>query len=118
MVYSSAVWEHVGPRDNQLLFLQECIRVARRYVFITTPNRWHPLELHTGLPFFHWLPKRLCRNFPTWLSYGSMVTEGKLNLLSAKDIKQMVHCANAHTFSLHSADFLGIRSNLLLFVKK
>jgi hypothetical protein len=25
-------------------------------VFVTTPNRWFPLEVHTLLPFVHWLP--------------------------------------------------------------
>ena len=27
-------------------------------VFVTTPNRWFPLEVHTLLPFVHWLPGR------------------------------------------------------------
>src|SRR5262245_22332053 len=26
-------------------------------VFIATPNRWFPIELHTQIPFWHWLPK-------------------------------------------------------------
>src|SRR5919202_1557251 len=34
--------------------LERC-RVARR-VFVTTPNRWFPLDPHTLLPFVHWLP--------------------------------------------------------------
>jgi ubiquinone/menaquinone biosynthesis C-methylase UbiE len=118
LVFSSAVWEHVGSREKQLLFLQECLRVADRYVFITTPNRWHPFELHTGLPFIHWLPNNLCRNFHNWLSYGTMVSEGKLNLLSRKDIKQLMSSVNAPGYAIHSAKFLGIRSNLLLFIDK
>lgn len=117
LVYSSAVWEHVGPGDKQLLFLKECLRVARRYVFLTTPNRWHPLELHTGLPFFHWLPKSLCRKFPNLLSYAGMVAEGKLNLLSGKDIKEMMaRLSNPGSYCLCAANFLGLPSNLLLFI--
>ena len=27
-----------------------------RRVFVTTPNRWFPVELHTRLPLVHWLP--------------------------------------------------------------
>lgn len=118
MVFSFAVWEHVGSREKQLLFLQECIRVARRYVFITTPNRWHPLELHTALPFIHWLPNSLCRNFLKGLSYGNMVAEGKLNLLSPKDIKLMLSSTNAPSYALHMSTFLGLPSNLLLFIDK
>jgi len=54
--YSNAVIEHVGPRDAQRRFVDEALRVARR-VFVTTPNRWFPLEVHTRLPFVHWLPE-------------------------------------------------------------
>jgi hypothetical protein len=32
--------------------------VGRR-VFITTPNRRFPVEVHTRLPFVHWLPDRM-----------------------------------------------------------
>jgi hypothetical protein len=28
-------------------------------VFLTTPNRWFPIEVHTRLPLVHWLPDRL-----------------------------------------------------------
>jgi len=33
----------------------EALRVAPR-VFVTTPNRWFPIELHTRAPLVHWLP--------------------------------------------------------------
>ena len=26
-------------------------------MFLTTPNRWFPIELHTRLPLVHWLPR-------------------------------------------------------------
>jgi len=55
--FSNAVVEHVaGGRDGQRQFVHELCRVARR-VFVTTPNRRFPLEVHTLLPFVHWLPK-------------------------------------------------------------
>ena len=54
--FSNAVVEHVaGGRDGQRRFVHELCRVSRR-VFVTTPNRWFPLEVHTLLPFVHWLP--------------------------------------------------------------
>jgi SAM-dependent methyltransferase len=55
VVFSNAVIEHVGGRDEQRRFVEESLRVARR-AFITTPNRWFPLEVHTRLPLVHWLP--------------------------------------------------------------
>jgi SAM-dependent methyltransferase len=54
--FSNAVVEHVaGGRDEQRRFVHELCRVSKR-VFVTTPNRWFPLEVHTLLPFVHWLP--------------------------------------------------------------
>jgi SAM-dependent methyltransferase len=55
--FSNAVVEHVaGGREGQRRFVHELCRVSRR-VFVTTPNRRFPLEVHTLLPFVHWLPK-------------------------------------------------------------
>ena len=55
--FSNAVVEHVaGGRDGQRRFVHELCRVARR-VFVTTPNRFFPLEVHTLVPFAHWLPR-------------------------------------------------------------
>jgi SAM-dependent methyltransferase len=54
--FSNAVVEHVaGGREGQREFVHELCRVAGR-VFVTTPNRFFPLEVHTLLPFAHWLP--------------------------------------------------------------
>lgn len=55
IVFSNAVIEHVGGRERQELFVREALRVGRR-VFLTTPNRWFPIEVHTRLPLVHWLP--------------------------------------------------------------
>lgn len=54
--FSNAVVEHVaGGREGQRRFVHELCRVSKR-VFVTTPNRWFPLEVHTLRPFVHWLP--------------------------------------------------------------
>lgn len=55
VVFSNAVIEHVGGRERQACFAAEALRVARR-AFITTPNRWFPVEVHTRLPLVHWFP--------------------------------------------------------------
>ena len=57
IVFSNAVIEHVGDRERQRKLVSEALRVGRR-VFITTPNRQFPIEVHTRLPLVHWLPKR------------------------------------------------------------
>ncbi|HEX3290001.1 MAG TPA: methyltransferase domain-containing protein [Gaiella sp.] len=58
VVFSNAVIEHVGGPDRQEAFVREALRVGRR-VFLTTPNRWFPIEVHTRLPLVHWLPRPL-----------------------------------------------------------
>ena len=55
LYFSNAVLEHVGGPERQRAFVAEALRVAGR-VFITTPNRWFPIEVHTRLPLVHWLP--------------------------------------------------------------
>ena len=58
VVFSNAVIEHVGGEEEQRRFVAECLRVAPR-AFVTTPNRWFPIEVHTRLPLVHWLPASL-----------------------------------------------------------
>ena len=58
VVFSNAVVEHVGGLEEQRRFVAEALRVARR-AFVTTPNRWFPVEVHTRLPLVHWLPDGL-----------------------------------------------------------
>ena len=55
IAFSNAVIEHVGGPAEQRRFVDEALRVSRR-AFVTTPNRWFPVEVHTRLPLVHWLP--------------------------------------------------------------
>ena len=57
VVFSNAVIEHVGERAQQRRLVAEALRVGRK-VFLTTPNRCFPIEVHTRLPLVHWLPER------------------------------------------------------------
>lgn len=54
--FSNAVVEHIaGGREGQRRFVHELCRVSSS-VFVTTPNRWFPIEVHTLLPLVHWFP--------------------------------------------------------------
>jgi SAM-dependent methyltransferase len=57
VAFSNAVVEHVGGGEERRRFVAELCRVAPR-VFLSTPNRWFPVETHTLVPFAHWLPRR------------------------------------------------------------
>ncbi len=84
IAFSNAVVEHVGEAAGQRAFIAEACRVARR-VFITTPNRWFPIEHHTGVPLLHYLPKTVYRRLIhiTPLEYWSHPEH--LNLLTQEE---------------------------------
>jgi hypothetical protein len=44
-----------GGRSHAL-FIEEITRVAREAVFIAIPDRFCPVEVHSNIPFLHWLP--------------------------------------------------------------
>lgn len=76
IVFSNAVIEHVGGRDRQHALVAEALRVGRS-VFVTTPNRWFPIEVHTRLPLVHWLPDAL--SHPVYRALGKdFATENDL----------------------------------------
>jgi Methyltransferase domain len=50
---SNAVLEHVGSVAAQAAFVAELARVAQ-CAFISVPNRFFPVEHHTGIPVLHW----------------------------------------------------------------
>jgi hypothetical protein len=124
LVYSNAVIEHVGNSENQKRFLSECARVSRRFVFLTTPNRYHPIEFHTVLPFIHYLPKNLHRAILNKLGMAFFAKEENLNLLSKRDLLEHAEkawepvVAGGGEYSLDTERFLGFPSNLLLFARK
>jgi Methyltransferase domain len=66
-VFSNAVVEHVGGWEQQRHFSAEVRRVARSGYFIGTPNRYFPIDPHTLLPLFQFLPPAsqvsVCRRF-------------------------------------------------------
>jgi hypothetical protein len=81
---SNAVLEHVGGRDQRRQFIREHLRVARA-VFITVPNRWFPIEHHTGLPLLHYWPAIFrgtlaCTKFAYWTD------PARLEFLDARSI--------------------------------
>lgn len=116
VVHSSAVLEHVGGGENQAQFIREMVRVARRGVFLTTPNRWHPIEFHTVLPLIHWLPKRLFRRILRGSRYDFYAQEAHLNLLGRRDVQAMIPAGCAYRISC--VRFLGWPSNLIVWINK
>jgi len=118
LAFSSAVIEHVGNRKNQLQFIRECIRISKKYVFITTPNRFYPIELHTALPFLHWLPSNVYRKILTHIGKGFFALEDNLNLLCESDLTAIMRNIGHLNYKISHIKFFGLKSNLLLIITK
>jgi hypothetical protein len=82
---SNAVVEHVGGEDDQRAFVHELCRVGTR-VFVSTPNRWFPIEVHTLLPFVHWVPRARAR--PIMRAVGGEVA-ADVRLLGPREFRAL-----------------------------
>ena len=106
---SFAVLEHVGTREKQRRFMYELARVADSFI-LYTPYRYFPIEMHTLLPLTHWMPTRAYRAL--WRACGMRfwADERNLNLLSMRDIRDILPTSGAATIRLLST--LGWPSNI------
>ena len=91
LVFSNAVVEHVGGVEAQRRFVAEALRVSRR-VFITTPNRWFPIEVHTRAPLVHWLPDPAAHRAydllgKPWAKENHLLGPGDLRALFPGDVR-------------------------------
>jgi len=118
LVISNATIEHVGNYKNQIKMCKNIINLSKKYFVIITPNRYHPLEFHTKLPFLHWLPRKLHRVILILLGYKVLSKEENLNLLSKNDLIKIMNEINHKNFNFKYLNFLFFRSNLILIGKK
>jgi hypothetical protein len=121
LVLSSATIEHVGTVDDQRRMIACCIRAARRYVIITTPNRWHPLEFHTRLPLLHWLPRRWHRRLLKAIGFDFFAEENNLNLLDRHELRTMIDVNEQRerikSCQLETIRLFGLVSNLVFILE-
>lgn len=118
VVHSSAVIEHVGSNDQQRAFVSELVRVARRAVFLTTPNRWFPVEFHSVLPLVHWLPPRIFRSLLRNTRYDFLSREENLNLLDRSALRRVCEALPAKDVRIDALRLTGFVSNLMVTVVK
>ena len=114
VVHSSAVLEHVGSARNQAAFIRECARVARRALFLTTPNRWFPVEVHTSLPLIHWLPKPVFRGVLAKTPLRFFADEANLNLMTPAELLAAGREVPGWDMAVDGVRLGGFTSNLLL----
>jgi len=115
ILFCSAVIEHVGDRELQRNFVRESLRVSRRF-FFTTPNRQFPMEFHTVLPFFHWLPQPLHQSVLRRMGLDFWARTENLNLLTPQAfIDLFPPCDELH---LSNYRLFGLPSNIVVYGKK
>lgn len=102
-VFSNAVIEHVGSSDDQLLFLNEMLRVGKR-VFFTTPNKYFLIETHTRVPLLHWKDAWFFR----WCArYRPAYNADNLRLLWFRDLERLLRESSATKWSIQRNRFAG-----------
>jgi Methylase involved in ubiquinone/menaquinone biosynthesis len=118
VIHSSAVLEHVGGDARQRRFICELARSARRAVFITTPNRWFPIEFHSVLPFVHWLPQSMFRKFLRFIGHADLAEEKNLNLLGRRDVQELCRDLCGWHVEQRTISMFGWPSNLILILRR
>jgi len=114
-VFCSAVIEHVGTKSKQEFFIREILRISKSF-FITTPNRWFPLEFHTFLPFLHWFPQKTHQLFLKKLGYSFWANTDNLNLLSEKTFLNLF--PQCKSINIYKYRLFGLTSNLVIYGEK
>jgi len=117
LVISSATIEHVGSFENQQKMIENIIKLSNKYFFITTPNRFFPIDFHTKLPFLHMLPKTIHRKILSFLSLKEYAKEENLNLLDNYSINKLINTQKNKDFEIKifKIKLFGLTSNLIIF---
>jgi hypothetical protein len=112
LALSFAVLEHVGSREQQERFLGELARVSDAFIAYT-PYRYFPVEMHTLLPFIHWLPVGTYRALWRRLGLRFWAEESNLNLLSIRTVRPLLPRFGNATVRLRRT--FGWPSNIEIF---
>lgn len=115
LIWSNAVLEHVGSREDQLTFLKEIRRVGQR-AFITTPNKNFPIEIHTRTPLLHFLPKSM---FDAYLRLiGKKWATGKyMDLLTEKELRELLKKAQIDNYQIVKNRLFGLVLDFVIIIK-
>jgi len=118
VVISNATIEHVGSYLDQLKMIENIIKLTKKIFIIVTPNRMHPIEFHSKIPFLHWLPKKLHRKVLSIFGLKYLSREENLNLLKSRDLINMMKNFENVKYDIKYLRFLLFKSNLILIGKK
>jgi SAM-dependent methyltransferase len=118
IVTCTATIEHVGNDKNQIKVIKECLRVAKKNIFLTTPNRWFPIEFHTRLPLVHFFPRRIFQLILNFIGDDFLSKDENLNLLGLTKLKKYFDYLSIKKYAIKKIYLGGICSNFVVIIKK
>jgi hypothetical protein len=118
IVISNATIEHVGNKRNQTKFIKEAVRLSKKLVFISTPNRYFPIDFHTLIPLIHWFPKKIHRFILKKIGLDFFSKESNLNLLSDNELRNICQNLKIKNYTINKIRILGFCTNLVLSINK
>ena len=114
LVISSATIEHVGSYENQKKMVDNIIKLTNKIFVITTPNKFYPIEFHSKIPFFHWLPNKVFGKILSLLGNKQLSNIDNLNLLSKGKIIKILNELNFKNYKFEYIKLFLYRSNIIL----
>jgi hypothetical protein len=118
-VFCGEIMERSGSFERQFELLAELCRVARKGVFVTTANRWHPLEFNTALPFLHWLPADAWRRVLKLSGKSAWASPSALNLLDADGLARLsALLPGKPKHEIGHLRVAGVKSHFFLMIRK
>lgn len=112
--WSNAVLEHVGDRNAQIHFLKEVNRVCK-FFFITTPNKFFPIEIHTKIPLLHFLLPKKWFDIILKLTGKSWATENYMRLCSRRDLQKMLTEAGITDYKIIKNKFFIFTIDFIIY---
>lgn len=117
VAYSHAVIEHIVDDRERRAFVLELLRVAKS-VFITTPNKFFPVETHTKVPLLHFVWPSLFYKLLDKRIISRFYSSANLRLLSETDLGELFSRIPRIKVEIESVSLAGIPSNLLAIISK
>lgn len=117
VAFSHAVIEHVVEDSARREFVGELLRVARR-VFITTPNKFFPIEPHTKMPLLHFF----CPSLFYWLlentGWFAFYRRTNLRLFSKGELANFLSQFKNVRYEIKQVRTFGFTSNLVAILER
>lgn len=118
-VFCGEIIERCGGFERQYELLAELCRVARKGVFVTTSNRWHPLEFNTALPLLHWLPANGWRRALKLSGKSGWASPSALNLLDAVGLTRLsALLPGKPKYEIGHLRIFGLKAHFFLQIRK